>query len=362
MTPPRPRPPLWRLYLVTLTVWNPLISVVIAWVFSDPEHWLRSFLGDLVIATVTASTCFFVVALLGVVEATVRRRRGLPPMRHSATFWVLVSLATMPAGVAAGFAALGWLRQLRGEPWNPPAWNDYRFGIFLGTVIAALTLLRDRVLDARAVAAAAELRAKEAENARLQAQLSALTAQLNPHLLFNALNTIAAFITSDPERAEATLLRLADLYRGVLDAARKSSHSLAAELALCRAYLDIEQARFGERLRVDFALDGVDAERVAVPVLLLQPLVENAVQHGISGRATGGTVRVSAAREPNGVALSVSDDGVGLGKSSRRGGAGVGMAGCKERLRLLYGERGRLDVSSPDSGGTIVTVHLPETT
>jgi two-component system sensor histidine kinase AlgZ len=212
--------------------------------------------------------------------------------------------------------------------------------------------------DARDAARAAELALKVAENQRLQAQLSALTAKLNPHLLFNALNTVAGLIPTQPAVAEQTVVRLAELYRGVLESMRRDTHSLAAELHLCEAYLDVEKARFGERLQSTVDEGNEKIGSLEVPVMILQPLIENAVRHGLSSRASGGRVDVRARVIGAQLELSVEDDGVGLGSSSHVG-SGTGVAMCRERLRLRYGEGASLDLGARKSGGTRVALRLP---
>jgi LytS/YehU family sensor histidine kinase len=183
---------------------------------------------------------------------------------------------------------------------------------------------------------------------------------MNPHLLFNALNTVAALIPTDAARAEDTIVRLSELYRGVLESSRRTSHSLATELELCMNYLNVEQARLGSRLRTELIVDpAIDPVSVQVPVLTLQPLVENAVRHGIGPRASGGTIRLRIQSTPEaGLLVSVEDDGVGFGNSARRG-SGTALENCRQRLRLGYGERGGLSISAGQSGGTTVQVRLP---
>ena len=187
---------------------------------------------------------------------------------------------------------------------------------------------------------------------------------MNPHLLFNALNTVASLIHSNPNRAEEVVLQLSDLYRGVLRASGRATHTLQDELELCEAYLKIEQARFGERLSAKvFVVNEVDARSIQVPVLILQPLVENAVKHGVSPRALGGKVEVSVARQGRHIRVCVEDDGVGFGQSPHRG-SGKAMVNCEDRLRLTYGEEARLEIGDANDDGSAasgarVVVTLP---
>jgi signal transduction histidine kinase len=189
-----------------------------------------------------------------------------------------------------------------------------------------------------------------------RAELDRLKDQLHPHFLFNALNAITALIHSDPPAAERTVSALGALLRLSLDTPVGHEVSLARELQLLGHYLAIQRIRFEERLRVhvtaDSALDGA-----LVPSLILQPLVENAIKHGIGPKADGGTIDVRAARFGDWLTLRVSDDGVGA--PGRPSAEGVGLRNTRARLQYLYGESHRVRVTTgPDSGWT-VTIELP---
>lgn len=206
---------------------------------------------------------------------------------------------------------------------------------------------------------------QERESQLAQAQLVALKAQIQPHFLFNALNTIASFVRSDPSAAERTVSRLSELLRRGLQGGDAHEVPLSEELAFVSAYLEIEAARFEDRLRVRWHVDEevLDAQ---VPPLVLQPLVENAIRHGISPRVAPGTLEVSARRENGRVRLAVRDDGVGLPPPDGAHrparpvrGHGVGLANVRARLRELYGDAAELDVSPTPGGGVTVTLTLP---
>src|SRR5262249_19636433 len=153
-----------------------------------------------------------------------------------------------------------------------------------------------------------------------------------PHFLFNTLNTIASLIHSNPAGAEDTTTRLADVFRYTLRASEREHARLGDELEFLRAYLDIERTRFGGRLRIEDAIaPGLESQ--LVPCLLLQPLVENAVRHGVSQRAEGGTVRITARRESDHLVIEVADDGPGFDGRGVPGGTGFGLHSVRERLR-----------------------------
>ncbi|HEX6973921.1 MAG TPA: histidine kinase [Vicinamibacterales bacterium] len=201
-----------------------------------------------------------------------------------------------------------------------------------------------------------ELRAAQLESRLAQAQLQALQRQLQPHFLFNSLHTISALVHRDVNAADAMIERLGDLLRMTLSAGDDAEVTLARELEHVRHYVAIEQANMGSRLVV-----AVDAEPAAlsagVPALLLQPLVENSVRHGLAPRAEGGEVRIVARRDGAFLDLTVQDDGVGIREGARR--AGIGLENTRQRLQQLYGEAHSFSVESRDSGGVAVSIRVP---
>jgi two-component system LytT family sensor kinase len=334
-------------------VFSPLVVGAITLATSPTARYWLSFRVSMTIAVVTLSVSFCGVAAAQALERRAARRRG--PRARGRGWYMLWALASMPIGLVLASEVTFRVFGFRA----PAGLADYRFGIFVGTSIAGGFFLWYSRRDAEHAARLAQLSLERAQALTLQAQLSALTAQLNPHLLFNALNTIAALIPSEPERAEQTVLRLAELYRGVLGATRRDEHTLAEELDICRAYLDVERARFGERLMASFELDPeLDAERVHVPVLVLQLLVENAVTHGLADRARGGKVNVTARVQAGTLLLGVEDDGVGFGHSSHKG-TGLGLETTRRRLTLCHAGAARLEFESPPGGGTRALIHLP---
>ncbi|MHA6719719.1 sensor histidine kinase [Sphingomonas sp. RS6] len=212
------------------------------------------------------------------------------------------------------------------------------------------------VLGARAYRA---LRDREVAAARLQAQLAeaetaALRAQLQPHFLFNTLNAISALVPDDPVTAQRLIARLGDLLRLSINERRTQQCSLADEIEFADAYVAIEVARLGNRLRV---VRHVDPEALAtqVPALLLQPLVENAVRHGIAPIVAGGTIDIHVELLGDTVRIVVADDGAGAGAVIE----GVGLGNARRRLRRLYGERQSLDIESAPGSGFRVTLMVP---
>lgn len=202
----------------------------------------------------------------------------------------------------------------------------------------------------------AERRAQAEVEARLSAQLAALQARVSPHFLFNCINTVASLIADDPALAERTLERLADILRYGLQAGRQRLVPLRRELEIAEAYLQVQTARFGERLRFSLEIEEA-ALGAAVPPLLLQPLVENAVLHGTARRG-GAAVLLRARAEGDALCLSVSDDGPGPGASPHSG-TRSSLRELRERLAILYGEAARVDIGPSALGGFEIALRLP---
>jgi LytS/YehU family sensor histidine kinase len=204
-----------------------------------------------------------------------------------------------------------------------------------------------------------ELRAERLERQFFEARLNALRMQLDPHFLFNTLNAISAQVHRDPTLARTMIEHLGDLLRSSLDSRERHEIPLVEELAFLEHYLAIQRVRFGKHLQVDTQIE-TDVRFAAVPSLLLQPLVENAIRHGLSRRASGGTVVITAGRERNQLVLRVLDDGVGLPSGwTLDGSAGIGLSVTRDRLSSLHPDRATLTVRARPEGGTEVQVRLP---
>jgi sensor histidine kinase YesM len=201
-----------------------------------------------------------------------------------------------------------------------------------------------------------ELQHAQLETQLARAQLQALQTQLQPHFLFNTLNTVSSFIHADPDRAERMLARLGDLLRGVLESGNMPQHTLQDELAFIDNYLAIQQERFGERLRITRDV-ATDAAAALVPTLLLQPVVENAVQHGVSRRLAGGHVEIRAARRDHQLEIVVRDHGTPRPPRESTG-FGLGLSTTQARLTQLYGTAYTLDIRG-DEESYAVTVRIP---
>lgn len=229
-------------------------------------------------------------------------------------------------------------------------------------MLESVGLLTARRIDALRVTherCEQELREQEFSKLATEAQLSALRAQINPHFLFNALTTIGYLINTAPDKAFETLMRLTQLLRGVLRSTAEFS-TLEEELKLIESYLDIERARFEERLEVKIEV-AEDLKKIRVPTLILQPLVENAIKHGISKIKQGGVVEISAKLETDKgkvlLNLIVFDSGVGVNQDKIS--SGVGLNNIKHRLQNHYGNSASLEIQNVESKGTKAELKFP---
>jgi two-component system LytT family sensor kinase len=202
------------------------------------------------------------------------------------------------------------------------------------------------------------------ERLLVEARLSALSAQINPHFLFNTLNTVSSLIRTNPERARQVVYRLSNILRRLL---RKTDNfaPLREELAFIEDYLSIEMARFGEKLKIQKEIEPATLD-FQVPTMLLQPLVENSIKHGLSPKLAGGTIVIESRLEhrPEGLRLilSVADDGVGIEDErldSILAHPGIGVSNVNERLQVLFGASYRLSITSQKSEGTRTIIEIP---
>lgn len=318
--------------------------------YGDPKPWLPSFGHSLVWYGGWAMVTPFAVEMA--------RRFG--PDGRSRTAFVLLHLAgavvtaIVHSSIFATLTALIYGR----EPGSPSSFElvFMRLATHGHAYILLYFVIVGIVLGAGAYRA---LRDREVDAARLETQLAeaetaALRAQLQPHFLFNTLNAISAVVPDDPVKAQRLIARLGDLFRLSIDHHRAQQSSLAEELEFTDVYLAIEEVRLGPRLRIErnIAPEALDA---TVPTLLLQPLVENAVLHGLSPLIEGGTLRIEAAVEGAELRITISDNGKGAAQVAD----GVGLGNNRARLRQLYGERQSLQITTEPGDGFEVTIVVP---
>ena len=290
----------------------------------------------------------------------------LPPRLRAVGPWAraaLVALALL-SGAVAGTALVFYvfplfvLRDLR-QALTVGAMNAV-LALVVGAVVHVYEHLRWRLAESLREVEEVRLRAAQLGEQAARAELSALQARINPHFFFNTLNTISSLVEVDPQTAGDIVQTLAELFRYTFKVAESGPVPLQEELEFVQRYLTIERARFGERLRL---VRDVEASALSVPVpgLILQPLVENAVGHGIAPLRDGGTVRIAARLGPEGLLVEVSDDGRGLPAGvADPVREGHGLDNVRQRLLTLYGRLGRLDLSRGASGrGTVARIWIP---
>jgi hypothetical protein len=235
-----------------------------------------------------------------------------------------------------------WAAVLKGSGTNP-----FMFGV-IACVWHAMRYandLRDR-----------QIKSLELESRLREAQLQALRSQLNPHFLFNTLHSIAELVHADPDLAEKLVLRLGELLHKVLASSTQQEVPLVEEIEFIKAYLDIEQMRLGDRLRVEWDIAD-ELLNVQVPSLVLQPLVENAIQHGIASSNEPGDLRIRARREEGFLRLQVRDSGPGLPQPGEPAQLGIGLRNTQARLQTIYGDQHDFELINND--GLTVNLRLP---
>ena len=305
--------------------------------------------------------------------------RRFPLQRHSLTQRIVLHLAiALVVAVLFEVVRLMILRpmiiQYAMDMRGPIGMHGGRFGRGPGHLdpVSALKHLQflDELIVYLAVLSAGfardyfrQLRERQQEAARLTAQLAearlhALRMQLNPHFLFNTLHAVSALVERDPAGVRRMIAKLSTLLRHTLDTASAQEVPLRDELQFLRDYLDIQQVRFQGRLQVveDVPPDLLDA---LVPNLILQPLVENAVEHGVSGLEDGGRIVIGARTDRNDLILSVLDNGPGIDPEQPLRKNGVGLRNTRERLDGMYGDAGRLVLEPAEGGGLLAVITLP---
>ena len=237
----------------------------------------------------------------------------------------------------------------------------FQLNLLIYGVIAGVIVARDYAQQAQGrerEATRLSVRAAQLERSLVEARLETLRSQLHPHFLFNALNTISAFTEQEPRKARRLMAHLGDLLRSSLDHAAEPEITLRKELCFLEDYLEIERARFEDRVTVRVEVDETTLDAL-VPTFLLQPLVENAIRHGITACNERGTVEVSIRRLAGQLLLRVCDDGVGLPAGWRPDGKGVGLRNTAARLQELYPDAHSFAVTGAPTGGTLVEIVIP---
>jgi two-component sensor histidine kinase len=235
----------------------------------------------------------------------------------------------------------------------------FGFGFYIDLIIALLIVIAVHALLYYQNFRASELAQSSLKSQLAQAQLRALKMQLHPHFLFNTLHSISSLVLEDPPKANSMIARLGDFLRLTLENSDQQLVSLKEETEFLRCYLEIEQVRFGERLTVAFELEPQTLS-AQVPHLILQPVVENAIQHAIAQRATRGHINIKAKRLNSSLLLEVRDNGPGItSKSDLSATKGVGLSNVRARLHQIYGSDFHFEIGNARDGGLAVVIEVP---
>jgi hypothetical protein len=287
------------------------------------------------------------------------------PLRHD-QWWRVLLVHAFAAAVSASLwliIAFGWMAVLRayavgrdaGETFARLQPTLFALAVLFYLLSSALHYLVIAIDQSRL----AETHALRLQMLTAQAELRALRAQITPHFLFNSLNSISALTSVDPAGARRMCLLLGDFLRGTLQMGTLDRITLAQELALVDQFLAIEQVRFGDRLHIERDIDPA-VLRCAVPPLIVQPLAENALRHGVARLVEGGTVRIGARLADGELRVSIENPVDSVGKP-RQGGTGVGLENVRRRLNTVHGRRAAL-VARADAGRFLVEIRLPPIT
>ena len=319
-----------------------------------PLSWMVLFLGELPVwfawlAMLPAIT--WLVSRYPPHRAPVARNVAIHAAAACAAVYVMLFVTTLARRFVPGSPApRGGLLEVVNHSFLP---NLAPFLIVYAAIAALAVAWRyHRALEAQAVRES-QLQAQLAET-----RLDVLRAQIQPHFLFNSLHAISALMGRDVGDARRMMTRLSELLRIALDDSGGDEVELAEELDFLDRYLDIQRLRFGDRLTVTLDIDPA-ARRLMVPRLILQPIVENSIKHGISERREAERIVIAAERRDDGLHLRVRDDGPGFRDAGGPTGTGVGLANTRERLRMHYGEAARLEVRDAPDGGAVVEIVIP---
>ena len=338
----------WLIWLLVLSGWT-IIAGIIA--LSDSLTYALAYQPPRWTETLArAATNWLPWALLTPLVAWLARRWDLRGPR-----WRRYLATLLFSGLPIVFLKVTLTRLVRGITIG----NEYlqisylatHFLVYCGIIAAVYGVMYYRDAQAR------ELRASQLEALLAQTRLQMLSMQLQPHFLFNTLNAIAELVRRRPEDAERMIAHLSHLLRESLTAGLVDRVPLSQELALLAHYLEIQRVRFGERLIASATIPDGAVQQALVPNLLLQPLVENSIKHGLAARRDAGRIEIHAARSGDRLVLEVIDDGVGFVAGDVR--EGIGLTNTRARLEAMYGAVATLDISSRGGGGTTVRITLP---
>lgn len=337
------------MYLGVWVVFGLLLTVVFVFGGGAPLDWSLEFAVPVAVVLGLQSLPFWYVVQAMPPDDT--------PVARMAIIWGVAGLASLLVWIGLAYAWAMWLLP-EGEQYGASAAGMLPLLIFAGAIGISLAVLGHYLAGAFQRSRNAERRALELQVLAREAELKSLRAQLDPHFLFNSLNSVAALIGNDTAAARQMCFLMAQFFRKSLTLARQQAIPLSEEVSLAETFLAIEKVRFGDRLRTSFDIAD-DVKDVSVPPLMLQPLVENAVHHGVAHMLEGGEVCVQARRREGFLELVVANPCDPDRPPSRS--TGVGLANVRSRVETLCGHRASVDVDASETAFR-VSILLPAVT
>lgn len=330
-----------------------LVFVALGALFSDQVELGRLLFGCFVFAQFIGYTIYVILLVVDAVVPAEKRRT-------KAMRWVHFTVIPV-IGVFIGYwlasTALDW-QNTRAEMFTVRGMvSILTVAAIIAGILIAIFVPRERAAQAQARAARDEARANAAEREATLARMQLLEAQVEPHFLYNTLAHVVSLVDSEPALAKRMLHRLIDLLRATATSAQRSS-TLGSQLDLLRSYLDLIALRMGPRLAwsIDVA---PELAALSIPPMLLQPVVENAIKHGLEPNVDGGRVDVCAKRDGTTLVLTVADTGLGVAPTRKSGSGGIGLANLRARLAAMFGSAAALRISDNMPRGTRVTISIP---
>ncbi|HTR79986.1 MAG TPA: sensor histidine kinase [Bacteroidota bacterium] len=329
-----------------------IVTVIIAasFIYSEPSRWLGELVGTFIFSMCIGFSIHFLSTIFWH-----RMDRFPKTIRYAALLFLFLTGGMIGTELGAAIQFFVFDVHMNAEQHKHLILMNLVLAAIFGTI--AVTYFG---LKANVERMARQLREKELNEERLtrtkmEAELQALQAKINPHFLFNTLNSIASLISENPKAAESTVEKLSELFRYTLKNAEKNTVTLAEELSIVKTYLEIEKVRFGDRLQFELKCDP-SVEGLNIPALIVQPLVENGVKHGIGPKVGGGTIRIEATQTDGQCCISVVDDGDGLKETGNKN--GFGLRSIEERLRLRYGDAASLRIVPGSGTHFLITIPI----
>jgi signal transduction histidine kinase len=344
----------WRDLIYTL-LWNTLLGILF-WLVSVAFSTRNASVAMLGWNVVMANIIGYTIHALFMVGAGVGLEHRMRNAGRLAAVAYYAGASTMGVLIGWALSTLVLNQPLMAIVRNPRWIGIIAFScVLISSILAAIFFARERGARAEAELERERLRSERIERQAALANLRALQAQIEPHFLFNTLANVASLIDSHPELAKRMVESFNRFLRASLAATRSDTTTLGEEGRLIGAYLDVLQVRMGQRLGYTVEVPP-ELAAYSLPPMLLQPLAENAIKHGLEPKVEGGTITFAAREERGEIVVEVADTGVGFAPTTR---GGVGLSNLRSRLALLYGGRARLDVIENSPSGTRVVVRLP---